>query len=361
MRKRILGIMLGVVMCGSLLSGCSLVKETSTDDVVPQEETTQEEQAGKAEEGQSAETPEAEETETTEQTSEEAQKNAEDVPTIGDKTNIYVIVSENSGASGREVTAIKETGEAAGYTIIIGEHGGNADTQQGFFDDAMKDDNAAAIICDHAGAQETTDMVAKAKEDGIPTVLVNTGIDVEGSAIAQILTNSYASATEASKAYIEHLSGEGLYVEILGDTSNINAYNATNAFHDVVSEYDMLMDRQVVGDEYNLEDSETKIRKMLEESPDSVGLVCFSGIQAQAGANVADSLGRDISILCFNGDDNTEELVKSGSVYAAVIKPAQLLGDKAIKEVIQYLEEGSTGLSEVQYEKGVLIRSDNAS
>jgi ABC-type sugar transport system substrate-binding protein len=263
MRKKIMAVALGIALCGSLLSGCTKTQES----VENQETQTAQETPGLNGQEETAEAPTEIEAEAD---PEEEERNRQDVSTIGDRTRLYVMIPENSGASGREAEVIRATGEAAGYTVTIEEHEGNIHRQQTFFQEAMEDENTAAIICDHAGATKTADMVAEAKAAGIPTVLINTGIDVEGSAVAQILTDSYASVTEASRRYLEHLGGSGLYVEILGDTWNINAFQATTAFHDVASEYgDLLMDRQAIGSEYDLEDSKEKITRMLEESPDS--------------------------------------------------------------------------------------------
>lgn len=150
---------------------------------------------------------------------------------------------------------IRATGEAAGYTVTIEEHEGNIHRQQNLFQEAMEDENTAAIICDTREPLKPLTWWRKPRQQE-STVLINTGIDVEKCCG----TDSYRQLCFCNggipRGTWSTWEPSGLYVEILGDTWNINAFQATTAFHDVASEYgDLLMDRQAIGSEYDLEDS----------------------------------------------------------------------------------------------------------
>lgn len=355
MKKRILASILCLTLAGTLFSGCNLSKGTDNNN-----------------QSQETPTPQAEETPGEEAPAEQVpeEPTATPTPTLAPVTpeaeaksnEIYVVLPDiDEGASGREAAIIKEAAEGYGYQVVLCEHDGEIEEQTEAFNRAIQN-NALGIICDNAGVERTEESVSMAKAAGIPTILINKGIDAQGSAVAQILTDVESGATQVGHAFVEKFGTEGVYVELLGETSNLNAINATDAFHWVVDESGVYPERQEVGSEYDENDAEAKIRSMLSECPDARGIVCYNGMMADAAQDEAEEMGRnDMVIVCLSADDEAEELVREGKVFAAAIKPAQELAQMSIDQMHQYLTTGSTGFDEIQFVEGDVIRGDNAS
>lgn len=356
MRKKLLAGVLSLAMAGTLLSGCSLLKNKEPGQENPTETPAETETPAPTE------TPEEEVTVIPDPPADTPTPTQAPVApeTETKSNNIYVILPDiDEGESGKEAALIKQKAEGYGYQVILCEHDGEMDDQSEYFQQAIRE-NAQGIICDNAGAPITAEYVAMAKEAGIPTILLNKGIDGEGSAIAQILTDSYSGAKQVGQAFLEKFGNEGLYVELLGDSENINALNATNAFHEVVdASENVFVDRQEIGNEYSEDDAEAKIRSMLNDSPDARGIVCYNGMMAEEAADVAEEMGRrNMIIVCLSADEEAEDQVREGKIFAAAIKPAATLAEMSIEQMHKYLTEGSTGTDEIQYVEGSVIRSD---
>lgn len=354
MKKRILAGILCLVMAGSLFAGCGKDKtEDKPGEAAPEENQT----ADATKEETPAEPTKEDVTATPTPTQ------APVAPETETKSqNIYVILPEiDEGESAKEAAIIKQKAQEYGYSVVLCEHDGEADEQSEYFAQAIRE-NAQGIICDNASAQITAESVNMAKEAGIPTILLNRGIDEEGLAVSQILTDSATAASQLAGAFLENFMGGGSYVELLGSTENIDAFNATSAFHtDADMDQTVFMDRQEIGDEYNEDDAEAKIRQMLTDSPDSRGIVCYNGMMADAAVDVVEDMGKtDMVIVCLSADEEAEELVREKKIFAAAIKPAEQLAQLSIEQMNKFLTEGSTGSpEEVQYVEGSVIRSDS--
>ena len=81
----------------------------------------------------------------------------------------------------------------------------------------------SAIILDNAGADASIAAVAKAKQNNIPSILIDREINATGVAAAQIVSNNYQGATLAAEEFVRLMGESGTYVELVGKESDTNA------------------------------------------------------------------------------------------------------------------------------------------
>ena len=178
MKKKIAEIVLCTAMTLSLLAGCGKEKDKN-------QTNTPADQGGAT----TAETPQTTETPEASAGTPAATNPPADTPTptlapvtpeAEQKSNtIYVILPDiEEGTSAEMAAEIKKDAEGLGYQVELCEHDGEIEEQTAFFNQAIEK-NALGIICDNAGASVTSESVSMAKNAGIPTILINKGIDGE--------------------------------------------------------------------------------------------------------------------------------------------------------------------------------------
>ena len=96
-----------------------------------------------------------------------------------------------------EADAAADRARALGYEVLVNSHDDDANKQDQLIDVAIAR-KVAAIVLDNAGADASVAAVAKAKQAGIPTLLIDREINASGVAAAQIVSNNYQGATLAA-------------------------------------------------------------------------------------------------------------------------------------------------------------------
>lgn len=332
MKKRFLSIFMAVVLMGAMLVGCSGSKEETT------------------------------ETDTTD-TKEEAAETAEEseVLTGGGANLIYVITPSHSNPFFKtEAEAAAAKAEALGYEVKTVSHDDDPTKQAELFDTAISE-KAAAIICDNAGSDATLAAVQKARENNIPTFLIDREINESGVAISQIVANNYQGAKGVAEVFVEAMGESGKYAELMGKESDTNAGVRSSAFHEVIDQYE---DMELVATQTaNWEQTEayTKTETIIQSNPDIKGIICGNDTMAMGAAAAVAAAGLEgVAIIGVDGSDDVRDEIIAGNITATALQQAALIAEMAVQQADDYLKNGTTGLDEKQLVDCIIITAENA-
>lgn len=325
MKKKVLSVLLCAAMVASMAVGCGSKEEASTDT------------AGSAS---------AEETE---------------VLPGGGSNIIYVITPSHSNTFFETEANVAETAaKEAGYEVKVMSHDDDATKQQEQFEAAIAD-KAAAIICDNAGADATIEAVKAARDAGIPTFLIDREINEEGQAISQIVANNYQGAKAVAEVWVEAMGKKGKYVELLGKESDTNASVRSDAFHEVIDQYDGF--EMVAQQSANWEQTEAydKMGTILQSNPDIDGVICGNDTMLCGAVAALEDAGlAGIPVIGVDGSDDARDLIASGKATATALQQAAEIARMAVAQADAYLKNGTTGLDEKQLVDCIAITKDNA-
>ena len=304
----------------------------------------------------------AETSETEENEEEPVQQEVTEAPVVipaeDPEASVYLIIPTQEGQSAIEAEAIEREVKAAGIPLIVKCYNRNVEKQTEAFEEAIRE-NASLIICDNGDVEYTTLEAEKAKDSHIPVILLNRGIDSMGIASSQIITDTYSCVRELGEEFVERTGGSIDYIEVQGSNSS---FDITEAFADVMSEHEeMFMVRSDIADENDPDESYDVIWNMINESPEADAVVCYNVMQTKTAMEAAGDLGRSMIFVCLYGDDDSiTEMVESGRVFAAVIKPGEDLAENAAEQVKKYINTGELPSSELVYVKGNIIKYEGS-
>lgn len=280
--------------------------------------------------------------------------------TGGGSKIIYIITPSHSNPFFKtEAEAATAKAKALGYEVKTVSHDDSPTKQSELFDNAIAD-KAAAIICDNAGADATVAAVQKARDNNIPTFLIDREINVSGVAISQIVANNYQGAKAIAEVWVEAMGEKGKYAELLGKESDTNASVRSGAFHEVADQYDGL--EMVAQQTANWEQTEAyaKTETILQSNPDITGILCGNDTMAVGAAAACAAAGRsDIKIVGVDGSDEAAAEIKKGTMVGTALQQCALIAEMAVEQADAYLKNGTTGLDEKQLVDCVAITKDN--
>ena len=280
--------------------------------------------------------------------------------TGGGSKIMYIITPSHSNPFFKtEAESASAKAKELGYEVKVVSHDDDATKQAELFDNAIAD-KAAAIICDNAGADATVAAVKKARDNNIPTFLIDREINESGVAISQIVANNYQGAKAIAEKFVEAMGEKGEYAELLGKESDTNAGVRSSAFHEIIDQYpDMKMVAQQTA---NWEQTEAyqKVETILQSNPNIKGIVCGNDTMAVGAAAAIKAAGlKDIAIGGVDGSDEAAEQIKSGNMVGTALQQAALIAEMGAEQADQYLKTGSTGKDEKQLVDCIAITKDN--
>ena len=280
--------------------------------------------------------------------------------TGGGSKIMYIITPSHSNPFFKtEAEAASAKAKELGYEVKVVSHDDDATKQAELFDNAIAD-KAAAIICDNAGADATVAAVKKARDNNIPTFLIDREINESGVAISQIVANNYQGAKAIAEKFVEAMGEKGEYAELLGKESDTNAGVRSTAFHEIIDQYpDMKMVAQQTA---NWEQTEAyqKVETILQSNPNIKGIVCGNDTMAVGAAAAIKAAGlKDIAIVGVDGSDEAAEQIKAGNMVGTALQQAALIAEMGAEQADQYLKTGTTGKDEKQLVDCIAITKEN--
>lgn len=338
--QKLLVCVIAIVMIGTMVVGCG------NEDVSGGKEIQ--------------ETPNEAHGKDTAKTNDEDAETTEKVLTGGGSNIIYIITPSHSNPFFKaEAEAAAAKAKELGYEVKTVSHDDDATKQSELFENAIAD-KAAAIICDNAGADATVAAVQKARDNNIPTFLIDREINASGIAISQIVANNYQGAKGVAEVFVEAMNEEGKYAELLGKESDTNAGVRSSAFHEVIDQYPDI--EMVAQQTANWEQTEAyeKMDTILQSHPDIKGVVCGNDTMAMGAIAAIEAAGlKNIVVIGVDGSDEAAAEIKAGRMTATALQQAALMAEMAVEQAHDYLTKGTTGLDEKQLVDCIIITKDN--
>ncbi|WP_283609259.1 D-ribose ABC transporter substrate-binding protein [Faecalispora anaeroviscerum] len=280
--------------------------------------------------------------------------------TGGGSKIMYIITPSHSNPFFKtEAEAASAKAKELGYEVKVVSHDDDATKQAELFDNAIAD-KAAAIVCDNAGADATVAAVKKARDNNIPTFLIDREINESGVAISQIVANNYQGAKAIAEKFVEAMGEKGEYAELLGKESDTNAGVRSAAFHEIIDQYPNM--KMVAQQTANWEQTEAyqKVETILQSNPKIKGIVCGNDTMAVGAAAAIKAAGlKDIAIVGVDGSDEAAEQIKAGAMVGTALQQAALIAQMGAEQADQYLKNGTTGKDEKQLVDCIAITKDN--
>lgn len=337
--RKILSVLLAVLLVSSFAAGCGKKTDKTTEPTAAPTTAP-----------------------TTAATVTTAPTTAAKVLTGGGSNIIYIITPSHSNPFFKtEAEAAAAKAQELGYEVKVVSHDDDATKQAELFDTAIAE-KAAAIICDNAGSDATVAAVQKARDNNIPTFLIDREINETGVAISQIVANNYQGAKAVAETFVEAMGEKGKYAELLGKESDTNAGVRSSAFHEVIDQYtDLKMVAQQTAN-WDQTEAYSKMETILQSNPDITGVICGNDTMAMGAAAAIKAAGlKKVAIIGVDGSDDVRDEIIAGNITATALQQAALISQMAVEQADAYLKNGTTGLDEKQLVDCVVITKDNAS
>jgi erythritol transport system substrate-binding protein len=258
-----------------------------------------------------------------------------------------------------EADAAAARAEELGYEVIVNVHDDDANRQDQLIDVAIARD-VAAIILDNAGADASIASITKAREAGIPTILIDREINVTGVAAAQIVSNNYQGAVLGAEEFVRLMGEEGTYIELVGRESDTNADVRSRGFHDVLDRYPGL---ELVGRQsanWDQREAFQKVETLIQANPDLEGVIAGNDTMALGAVAALKAAGLDdVIVVGFDGSPDALASIRAGELKATVLQPASAIARIAAEQAHALITTGSTGQPEKQSIDCELVTPEN--
>ena len=274
---------------------------------------------------------------------------------------VYLILPSDEGFSATEQKIITEKLKARGYGVAVRIYNDRIDQQTTAFADALHS-RPAAIICDNTYGDDTRASVQAARDAGVPTFLMDQGLDLSGVAQGQLVVDRCGRAEDLVQWFAGQSEDPINYVILGGCEEDSRSLDMIDLVERALNRYvqvtKLAEDCQPAYDE---EDAKERIRGLLDANPEANTLICYNTDQTEAGLAVLGERGsrETVRVLCISGDrDSIVTLVETGAVEAAIVEPPETLADMVSDDVFRYFRTGSPEWSERRYILADILTKD---
>jgi erythritol transport system substrate-binding protein len=248
-----------------------------------------------------------------------------------------------------------------GYQTLVLSHDDDPTKQSQEIDTAISR-KAAAIILDNAGADSSEAAIQRAKDQKIPTFLIDREINKTGVAVAQIVSNNSQGAGLGGSEFAKLMGNKGEYAELTGKATDTNAGVRSQGYHGILDQYpDMKM---VAQQSANWDQAEAlqKTQTILQAHPNIKGIIAGNDTMALgAYAAVQASKNKKIIVTGFDGSPDVVSSILKGGIKATVLQPASQISQMAVDQADAYIKAGGKASQpEKQSVDCVLVNADNA-
>jgi erythritol transport system substrate-binding protein len=259
-----------------------------------------------------------------------------------------------------EADAAAARARELGYEPVVNVHEDDANKQDQLIDVAIAR-KVSAIVLDNAGADASVAAVRKARDAGIPVILIDREINVTGAAAAQIVSNNYQGASLGAEEFVRLLGEAGAYIELVGRESDTNAAVRSRGFHDVLDKYPGL--RLVARQSANWDQREAfqKMETLIQANRDIKGVIAGNDTMALGAMAALKGAGLSrVVVVGFDGSPDAIGSIRAGEMKATVLQPAAHIARLAVDQAHAVITKGTTGQPEKQSIDCELITQANA-
>ena len=259
-----------------------------------------------------------------------------------------------------EADAASEAATRLGYEVLVNAHDDDANKQDQLIDVAIAR-KASAIVLDNAGADASIAAIAKAKQAGIPTILIDREINATGVAAAQIVSNNYQGATLGAEEFVRLMGEAGDFVELVGRESDTNAAVRSRGYHDVLDRYPAM---KMVGRQsanWDQREAFQKTETMIQGARNLKGVIAGNDTMALGAVAALKAAGLSkVVVVGFDGSPDAVGSIRNKELRATVLQPATVIARMAVEQAHQLITTGKTGQPEKQSVDCELVTAANA-
>ncbi|WP_052365473.1 substrate-binding domain-containing protein [Halotalea alkalilenta] len=278
-----------------------------------------------------------------------------------DKGTIAILVNSlDNPYYAAEAHAADAKARELGYQTLIQSHNEDVNRQRELISLAVGR-GVKGIVLDNADSSASGAAVQYAKDQGVPTVLINREIPQDGVALAQLTHNNVQAASQVAQAFVERMGEQGEYVELTCNLADNNCVTRSEAFHQVLDQYPemtMVARQDAKGVLLNAKQSMDSI---LQEHPNVRGVIAGNGPVALGAIASLQAARRDqVVVAGIDGSNDERDAVRAGHLYATAMLQAQRLASDGVVVLDAHLAGADEGGPERRLYRGILITEDNA-
>jgi erythritol transport system substrate-binding protein len=259
-----------------------------------------------------------------------------------------------------EAKGATEKAKALGYKTSVLSHNEDVKKQNELIDTAIGK-KVQGIILDNADSTASVAAVKKARQAGIPVVLINREIPVDDVALAQITHNNFQAGSEVANVFVEDMGEKGKYAELTCNLADNNCVTRSKSFHQVIDQYPEMVSVARQDAKGTLIDGKRVMDSILQAHPDVKGVICGNGPVALGAIAALKAAGRsDVIVVGIDGSNDERDAVKAGALKATVMLQAQAIAAQGVTWLDNYLQKGEKPARQRVMFRGILINQDNA-
>ncbi|MEL4012592.1 substrate-binding domain-containing protein [Dryocola clanedunensis] len=259
-----------------------------------------------------------------------------------------------------EAKGASEKARALGYKTTILSHGEDVKKQNELIDSAIGQ-KIQGIVLDNADSTASVAAIQKAKNAGIPVVLINREIPVDDVALVQITHNNFQAGSEVANTFVEKMGEKGKYAELTCNLADNNCVTRSKSFHQVIDQYPDMTSIARQDAKGTLIDGKRIMDSILQAHPDVKGVICGNGPVALGVIAALKAAGRDDVIVAgIDGSNEERDAVKAGTLKATVMLQAQAIAAQGVADLDNYLQKNEKPQKQRVMFRGILITPENA-
>ncbi|WP_414146942.1 D-ribose ABC transporter substrate-binding protein [Erwinia sp. BNK-24-b] len=259
-----------------------------------------------------------------------------------------------------EAKGANSKAQALGYKTSVLSHGEDVKKQNELIDAAIGK-KVQGIILDNADSTASVAAVQKAKDAGIPVVLINREIPVDNVALRQITHNNFQAGSDVANVFVEKMGEKGKYAELTCNLADNNCVTRSKSFHQVIDQYPDMQSVAKQDAKGTLIDGKRIMDSILQAHPDVKGVICGNGPVALGAIAALKAANRnDVVVVGIDGSNDERDAVKAGTLKATVMLQAQAIAAEGVSDLDNFIQHGTRPAKQRVMFRGMLITPDNA-
>ena len=243
--------------------------------------------------------------------------------------------------------AVKTAVEESGNTFVeaIAETQTGVATQVTQIEDLINS-GVDALILNPMDSNACITVMEKAKEAGIPVVLVDQGIEAghEDLFITFISTDNFAAAKVAGEFMAEKLGGAGKVIIVRGANGSAAGDDRADGFKAGIEGSGLVLANEQPGD-WTVDVAMQATENMLQADPDISGIFCCSDNMIAGILQALDNNDIDVADLCFISFDGAKsgvDFIADGKLTGSMAQFPSKIGATAVEVLLSVLNGEKT-------------------
>ena len=232
----------------------------------------------------------------------------------------------------------------AGYEFVpaIAETQTGVATQVNQIEDLINS-GVDALILNPMDSNACIAVMEKAKEQNIPVVLIDQGIEAghEDLYVTFISTDNYAAAKVAGENMAELLGGEGKVIIVRGANGSSAGDDRADGFKAGIEGTGLVLANEQPGD-WTVDVAMQATENMLQADPDIKGIFCCSDNMIAGILQALENNDIDVADICFISFDGAKsgvDYIAAGQLTGSMAQFPSVIGAKAV-EVLDAVLKG---------------------